>query len=212
MKTFKELAEEEKLKDKVEEFIEFVQERLELEDLPEIYLIDNKEQARDNKSFGGYYPGEKVIRTNIAERHIADIFRTLAHELVHYKQDIENKLEENSGETGSDIENEANALAGVIMREYAKKSQGNIFEEKKFKKVGADEFRQAHISEVDKFIQANGMGHTKKHNFDTHAGHHTTELHYSGEKPKVVTINSQIFHRHTPNEMIGHNVFIKNKK
>ena len=32
----------------------------------------------------------------------------------------EGKLNNNSGETGSDEENEANSLAGVIMREYGR--------------------------------------------------------------------------------------------
>jgi Zn-dependent peptidase ImmA (M78 family) len=44
--------------------------------------------------------------------------RTLAHELVHYKQDVEHKIGPDSGETGSPIENEANALAGQIMRRF----------------------------------------------------------------------------------------------
>jgi hypothetical protein len=44
--------------------------------------------------------------------------RTTAHELVHYKQYLENRIKPNSGETGSDIENEANAVAGIIMRHF----------------------------------------------------------------------------------------------
>ena len=44
--------------------------------------------------------------------------RTLAHELSHHKQDLEKRLKVDSGKTGSDIENEANAKAGEIMRKY----------------------------------------------------------------------------------------------
>jgi len=51
-------------------------------------------------------------------RHPIDIMRTLAHELVHYKQDVEHRIGPDSGETGSPIENEANALAGQIMRRF----------------------------------------------------------------------------------------------
>jgi hypothetical protein len=48
-----------------------------------------------------------------------DILRTTAHELVHCKQNQEHALPDQAGETGSDWENQANAMAGVIMRDYA---------------------------------------------------------------------------------------------
>jgi phage gp16-like protein len=44
--------------------------------------------------------------------------RTLAHELCHYRQWSKDQLHDNSGDTGSDQENEANAVAGVIMRNW----------------------------------------------------------------------------------------------
>jgi len=46
--------------------------------------------------------------------------RTLAHELVHRKQQLEDRLYVGAGDDGSDIENEANAEAGVIMRKFGK--------------------------------------------------------------------------------------------
>ena len=51
---------------------------------------------------------------------MADILRTLAHELVHRKQAEDGRLNITSGETGSDIENEANAQAGVLLRNFGK--------------------------------------------------------------------------------------------
>mgnify|MGYP003309364215 FL=1 len=38
--------------------------------------------------------------------------------MVHQKQNELGILEADSGQTGSDIENEANACAGIIMRNY----------------------------------------------------------------------------------------------
>jgi hypothetical protein len=58
-----------------------------------------------------------------------DIFRSVAHELVHHKQNEDGRIGKNvakEGETGSDIENEANAEAGKIMRWFAK-SNPNMF-------------------------------------------------------------------------------------
>jgi Zn-dependent peptidase ImmA (M78 family) len=53
---------------------------------------------------------------------MADILRTLAHELVHHKQNLDGRINYESGETGSDIENEANAKAGVLLRDFGKKN------------------------------------------------------------------------------------------
>jgi hypothetical protein len=40
--------------------------------------------------------------------------------MVHHKQAEDGRIDMNSGETGSEIENEANAKAGVILREFGK--------------------------------------------------------------------------------------------
>jgi hypothetical protein len=56
---------------------------------------------------------------------MADILRTLAHELVHHMQNLNG--DELNGDDGSGIENEANAMAGVIMREFGRENP-EIFE------------------------------------------------------------------------------------
>ena len=96
----------------VRKFLPFVQRHLELSDLPEIELLDQPLEG----TFGRYSDGN--IRVMAHGRHPIDVLRTLAHELVHYKQDSEGRIHDNSGETGSDEENEANAVAGVIMRDF----------------------------------------------------------------------------------------------
>ena len=40
--------------------------------------------------------------------------------MVHQKQNELGLLEADSGETGSDIENEANACAGILMRNFGR--------------------------------------------------------------------------------------------
>lgn len=114
-------------KDLVSEFMKHVMNELELEKLPKITLSDNSQEAIDLRSWGGYRPGDKSIHIVVAKRHPADIFRTLAHELVHYKQDLDGRLTPTSGETGSDDENEANSRAAVIMRNFAQ-AKPNLFE------------------------------------------------------------------------------------
>jgi Zn-dependent peptidase ImmA (M78 family) len=100
-------------------FITYCKEYLKLKTLPPLTLSYKETDAENMKSFGGYNPNIKNIRINIANRHQADIFRTLAHELCHYKQDTQNRLEPNSGQTGHPHENEANSHAAIIMRNFA---------------------------------------------------------------------------------------------
>jgi Zn-dependent peptidase ImmA (M78 family) len=114
-------------KDLVKEFMKHVMTELELDNLPPIKLSNNSQEAIDMRSWGGYQPSDKSIYIITAKRHPADVFRTLAHELVHYKQDTEGRLKPGSGMTGSDDENEANSRAAVIMRNFAQ-AKPNLFE------------------------------------------------------------------------------------
>ena len=123
------MAHEQMVQKHVNDFMNHAKEHLGVDQLPNVELINNKKMAQENTSFGGYYPGEKVIRVNIAGRHPADILRTLAHEMVHYRQDINGDLEnvEMAGETGSTFENEANSEAGIMMRNYGR-TKPSIYE------------------------------------------------------------------------------------
>jgi Zn-dependent peptidase ImmA (M78 family) len=104
------------------QFLKHCSEELGLESLPKINLIDNKEYSVTHKSFGGYSPDEKSIILATEGRHPVDVFRTLAHELTHYKQDLDGQLEgDDVGATGSPQENEANSVAGIIMRNFGQK-------------------------------------------------------------------------------------------
>jgi hypothetical protein len=102
------------------DFLPIAMNVLKINKLPKIHLskqINDQEQP----TFGGYVDSQTAIHLAIANRHPNDILRTLAHELVHFKQHIENRLGEHSGETGSPEENEANQVAGIIMRYFNKK-------------------------------------------------------------------------------------------
>jgi len=77
-------------------------------------------EAAEMKSFGKQTPSTGIIRVIATNRNLADVLRTLAHELVHRKQEKEGRLYNGAGEDGSDIENEANAEAAIIMRRFGK--------------------------------------------------------------------------------------------
>ena len=103
------------------DFVNFVGNKLDIMDnLPNIKISNDDFAAKKMKSFGKYTPDLKEIVVVMVNRNLADVLRTLAHEIVHHKQNLENKLDVNSNDDGSDIENEANALAAVFMRVYGK--------------------------------------------------------------------------------------------
>lgn len=107
----------------IDDFVEFAGEFLELgTEVPNVTISYDEKEAPDMKSFGKYTPHDSDLRVVAVNRNLADVLRTLAHELVHYKQNKDGRLNITSNETGSEIENEANALAGVIMREYGAKN------------------------------------------------------------------------------------------
>jgi cytidyltransferase-like protein len=105
-------------------FVDYACDRLNI-DKPKVFVINSPTYSQEHKSFGGYYPQEQEIKVVVHNRNMADILRTLAHELVHHMQNLNGDVL--NGEDGSNTENEANALAGVIMREFGRENP-EIFE------------------------------------------------------------------------------------
>lgn len=106
--------------DALRDFFPVAMQHLDLDHLPRITFVQEVTGQRA-PTFGKFMNAENTIFVDIENRHPNDILRTLAHELVHYRQQLDGQLDDRSGETGSPIENEANATAGVIMREFNKK-------------------------------------------------------------------------------------------
>jgi len=103
----------------VHDFISHAAERLGIENMPHIELHSDSEWSEREHSFGRYTPNTHTLEVNLANRHIMDILRTVAHELVHCRQHELSPLPDEAGETGSRWENEAHAKAGELMRDYA---------------------------------------------------------------------------------------------
>jgi hypothetical protein len=97
---------------------------LEIESIPKIKPVLSLPSNDGQGSFGAYNDADQTIYIALEHRHPVDILRTLAHELVHWRQREEDRLPMDAGITGSAQENEANAIAGVIMREFGHKYPG----------------------------------------------------------------------------------------
>jgi cytidyltransferase-like protein len=108
----------------LKEFIRFAVKELGIQKLPSgLTLSYNNNNAKSMHSFGSFNPNNDKIWLYVKNRNMADLLRTLAHELVHRKQAEDGRIDYNSGETGSDIENEANAQAGVLLRKFGKQNE-----------------------------------------------------------------------------------------
>tara|TARA_Y100001933_G_scaffold265129_1_gene335598 strand:+ start:2608 stop:5307 length:2700 start_codon:yes stop_codon:yes gene_type:complete len=111
-------------KDNVHEFIKFAKNALQLKEKVSVKLL---EKRHENMTAACYDPNTNEISIYTKGRAYADICRSIAHELVHQKQNELGVLEVDSGQTGSDIENEANACAGIIMRNFGE-IVGNLYD------------------------------------------------------------------------------------
>jgi hypothetical protein len=142
------LSDEELLKDDsfekkleiIKDFINFTLRELGLKETQKgrkgrIKLSNDREKARKWKTFGTFDPTTETTWIYVGNRNCADILRTIAHELVHYKQRLNNQ--ELDGSTGSDTENEANSVAGEIMRKYGQKNP--LIYESLIKEIGDGE-------------------------------------------------------------------------
>jgi hypothetical protein len=112
-----------KLKEAVEKhmvnhLLQMCKNELNLNELPEIEFLDQPFLEAGGKKSFGEFDGQK-IRVVVQNRHFMDIARTLSHELTHWKQRLANM--DMNGEDGSETENQANAIAGIILRKFGQR-------------------------------------------------------------------------------------------
>jgi hypothetical protein len=122
----------------IQNFVEYATKRLKLKEEPRIQFIEGEEYANAKSSLGGYDPMTKEIYVAVEGRLTADILRTLAHEMVHRKQDELGLIGDpvKAGADGSPVENQAHAVAGILMREYGRLNK-EIYTEATLQEVSA---------------------------------------------------------------------------
>lgn len=104
----------------IKKFIEFVKDQLTIKSPLQVTLTSNKENIKTTALFNTE-DNSIIIYTKF--RALVDILRSLAHEMQHLAQKENNRLNNVNadGADGSDIENEANAVAGKMIRLFGKK-------------------------------------------------------------------------------------------
>jgi len=104
----------------ISDFVDFTKDELSLDDDFGVELEDDSDELETLASYDIEDNKVKVLSKN---RALPDIIRSIAHELVHHKQNQEGELtgDEDEGADGSPQENEANARAGKIVRRFGKR-------------------------------------------------------------------------------------------
>lgn len=103
----------------IKNFINFVCNRLDLAEPVEIYLHKGRDEYIATTA--SYVPDENSNHIRCTGRALVDILRSIAHELTHNRQrEVESfQIGENVPTIGGWIEDEANAKAGIMIKDFA---------------------------------------------------------------------------------------------
>ena len=104
----------------ISDFINFCCEELPIRGGCKIHIVSDREANRISTT-AVYMVGENDIRVYGKNRSLADVMRSVAHEMTHMMQDEQNLLHGNVRDAGGFHEDQANAKAGELLKLYAKK-------------------------------------------------------------------------------------------
>ena len=108
-----------KKKQTLDTFVKFVKNELELKTVPSVSVQNNRDGLKTTANYD-YTKENKIIRVTGKNRALVDVLRSIAHEMVHHKQFEQGRLEVQPPDIGGEIEDEANAKAGVFIKMFAK--------------------------------------------------------------------------------------------
>jgi hypothetical protein len=107
-------------KEKLNSFVKFVKEQLEIKTVPTIKIQNNREGLKTTANYD-YTKENKIIKVCSKGRALVDVLRSIAHEMVHHKQYEDGRLNgPQPPDIGGEIEDEANAKAGQYIKMYSK--------------------------------------------------------------------------------------------
>lgn len=103
----------------LKKFIIFCSENLKLTETCKIFL--SAERNEHLETTASYNPNNDNIWIYVKNRNmLGDILRSLAHEMMHFKQRLRGELHADSGKDGSPHENEAHTFAGMMIRKFGR--------------------------------------------------------------------------------------------
>ena len=103
----------------IREFIRMTIDELNITSFVKIGLTADRE-GNGIKTTAFYRNKDKLVMVYAKDRMLGDVMRSVAHELVHHLQYFEKRVPNNVPDIGGQIEDEANALAGVLIKLFLK--------------------------------------------------------------------------------------------
>jgi hypothetical protein len=99
-------------------FLDYSKEFLKISKLPKVNIL---EKRKEGMTAGAYSPEENEVWVYGKNRALADVLRSVAHELVHHKQNETGEIEKyERKDVGGKIEDDANSIAGQIIKSFGK--------------------------------------------------------------------------------------------
>lgn len=107
----------------IEDFVEFVKKELKIDHDVDVNLQSNKDGIKTTAVYKYQDEGDEDfeqshIKVFALGRALVDVLRSIAHEMVHHKQNEDGDLKGKHSNVGGPIEDEANAVAGEMIKKY----------------------------------------------------------------------------------------------
>ena len=107
----------------IDDFVEFVKKELGIENEVDVILQNNKDGIRTTAVYKYQDEGDEDfeqshIKVFALGRALVDVLRSIAHELVHHKQNEDGELKGKHSNVGGPVEDEANAVAGKLVKTF----------------------------------------------------------------------------------------------
>ena len=101
----------------VGDFLDFCQDSLGYETPASVELVTDRDKL---VTLASYNLNDNSVRVYSKNRALADVLRSIAHELVHHKQLEDGRIDINNPpqDVGGEIEDEANAVAGQLVKAF----------------------------------------------------------------------------------------------
>ena len=97
-------------------FLKFLNDELNLNQPFKVKLVQNRDE--DLRTYAYYNPANGDVKVYCRQRGLADVLRSIAHELIHHQQNQNGKLQGPTQDVGGEIEDEANSVAGQLVKKF----------------------------------------------------------------------------------------------
>ena len=97
-------------------FLKFINDELNLNKPFKVKLAQNRDE--DLRTYAYYNATNGDVKVYCKNRVLADVLRSIDHELIHHQQNQNGKIQGPTQDVGGEIEDEANSVAGQLVKKF----------------------------------------------------------------------------------------------